>query len=329
MYLLFNCTAAVWRFCSRLLHTAMSTSGLRDIQTPVVRICFYIDVRGLLIGQVESDSDSDQDPRLDMVPVLHVRSELQLRSDDLKKRSQYFIWNRFRLEISTSEFVLLTPTHISSYRDPLTVVKLTYRDSLHFTLTKWEIPVNCHTLRFEACRKEDVCLTLCRWRPPSDNEIIERLAPRNPTFGSGACVDLLKRSKTCTLLCDTSPHYWHRFRSQSTHSGLIFHLLWAISISTFPSRGTQHITGTVSNEATIDMGYWIWPIQRTSQQNLMDVMLKHCSFVRFPLLLWKAVGSQSWLETDVCMKAPEVSSCISVCVFLLVLGSIYIFYLIK
>ena len=42
--------------------------------------------------------------------------------------------------------------------------------------------------------------------------------------GVCVCVDLLKRSKTCTV---------------------------------FGSRGAQHITGTVSNEATSDMGYWI------------------------------------------------------------------------
>ena len=29
------------------------------------------------------------------------------------------------------------------------------------------------------------------------------------------------------------------------------------------SRGTQHIIGTVSNEATNDVGYWIWSIQLT------------------------------------------------------------------
>ena len=28
-------------------------------------------------------------------------------------------------------------------------------------------------------------------------------------------------------------------------------------------RGTQHITGTVSNEATSDMGYPAWPAGRT------------------------------------------------------------------
>ena len=41
----------------------------------------------------------------------------------------------------------------------------------------------------------------------------------------------------------------------------VFH---SIFVSSSPqSRGTQHITGSVSNEATSDMGYWIWSIQRT------------------------------------------------------------------
>ena len=41
---------------------------------------------------------------------------------------------------------------------------------------------------------------------------------------------------------------------------LFIHLFAEKDFSTLQynlSRGTQHITGTVSNEATSDMGYWI------------------------------------------------------------------------
>ena len=36
-----------------------------------------------------------------------------------------------------------------------------------------------------------------------------------------------------------------------------------VSFSTCYSRGTQHFTGTVSNEATSEMGYPAWPAGRT------------------------------------------------------------------
>ena len=44
--------------------------------------------------------------------------------------------------------------------------KVNSRVSLFQILTRWEIPLNCHTLRLDACPQEDVCFTLCRWRPP-------------------------------------------------------------------------------------------------------------------------------------------------------------------
>ncbi len=75
-------------------------------------ISFYVDVRGLLLHDAQFDSDSDSELSLDMVPLLHARHEDQLRSysvDDLKLRSQQFVWNHFALQISTSDFVLFDP----------------------------------------------------------------------------------------------------------------------------------------------------------------------------------------------------------------------------
>ena len=110
----------------------------------------------------------------------------------------------------------------------------------------------------------------------------------SPCFrGLGVCVDLLKRSKTCTV---------------------------------FSCRGTQHITGTVSNEATSDMGYWIWSIQRTCQMNFMEVMLKLCSFVPLfgsPFCPWKAVVSNLHGPIIIMNLAQNVllvlSKCVCVC----------------
>ena len=78
----------------------------------MVMISFYVDVRGLLLHDAQFDSDSDSELSLDMVPLLHARHEDQLRSysvDDLKLRSQQFVWNHFGLQISTSDFVLFDP----------------------------------------------------------------------------------------------------------------------------------------------------------------------------------------------------------------------------
>ena len=137
---------------------------------------FYGDLRGLLLGIVDEDSDSEREPSWNMVPLLHVRHVSRLHTftiDDLKKRAQHHIWEHLRLEIGTSQFVLLFCTKLSTnpalhYR----IEKVNFGDSLFRTLTKWEIPLNCPTLRFEACYKEDVCLTLCRWRPPSSKPIV-------------------------------------------------------------------------------------------------------------------------------------------------------------
>ena len=38
---------------------------------------------------------------------------------------------------------------------------------------------------------------------------------------------------------------------------------FGLFVSFFSSRGTQHFTGTVSNEATSEMGYPAWPAGRT------------------------------------------------------------------
>ncbi len=62
-------------------------------------------------------------------------------------------------------------TRRSTFHDVLDpFLKLNYQDSLHWSLTNWDIPFSGHennAIRLEACPKEDVCLTLCRWRPPS------------------------------------------------------------------------------------------------------------------------------------------------------------------
>ena len=46
------------------------------------------------------------------------------------------------------------------------------------------------------------------------------------------------------------------------------------------SRGTQHVIGTVSNEATNDMGYQSWPLWRTCYLIVDDtvILLKHWSW---------------------------------------------------
>ena len=45
-------------------------------------------------------------------------------------------------------------------------------------------------------------------------------------------------------------------------------------------RGTQHVIGTVSNEATNDMGYQSWPLWRTCYLMVDDlvILLKHWSW---------------------------------------------------
>ncbi len=67
----------------------MATSDLRDVSNPPVMITFYADLRSLLRGAVDEDSDSECEPGWDMVLLLHARSAFQLRSstvEDLKKR---------------------------------------------------------------------------------------------------------------------------------------------------------------------------------------------------------------------------------------------------
>ena len=46
----------------------------------------------------------------------------------------------------------------------------------------------------------------------------------------------------------------------------------AFSAKIFQNRGTQHSTGTVSNEATSDMGYGIWSIQRTCSSRIVETV---------------------------------------------------------
>ena len=154
----------------------MSTTETGGASNLHVMMSFYVDLRGLLLGIVDEDSDSEREPSWNMVPLLHVRHVSRLHTftiDDLKKRAQHHIWEHLRLEISTPQFVLLFCTKLSTnpalhYR----IEKVNFGDSLFRTLTKWEIPLNCPTLRFEACYKEDVCLTLCRWRPRSSKPIV-------------------------------------------------------------------------------------------------------------------------------------------------------------
>ena len=57
------------------------------------------------------------------------------------------------------------------------------------------------------------------------------------------------------------------------------------------SRGTQHVIGTVSNEATDDMGYQSWPLWRTCNMN-MDMVIKLCLVGVFLGFLFQAVASQ-------------------------------------
>ncbi len=83
----------------------MATAANRDNSPIGVRLTFYADVRGLLIGHISpDDQDEEQDPPLDNVPILHAHHVTDLRShtvDDLKKRCQYFVWNHFQIETST------------------------------------------------------------------------------------------------------------------------------------------------------------------------------------------------------------------------------------
>ena len=163
---------------------------------------FYVDLRGLLLGIIDEDSDSDREPSWDMVPLLHVRHVSRLHAfttDDLKKRAQHHIWKHLRVEISTSHyFVFLFCTNLTTnpalrYR----IEKVNFGDSLFRTLTQWEIPPSCPTLRFEACYKEDVCLTLCRWRPPSYKPInCAQFEKINQTSGPVA-----KYQCACVFLC--------------------------------------------------------------------------------------------------------------------------------
>ena len=56
---------------------------------------FYVDLRGLLLGIVDEDSDSEREPSWNMVPLLHVRHVSRLHTfaiDDLKNRAPHHIW---------------------------------------------------------------------------------------------------------------------------------------------------------------------------------------------------------------------------------------------
>ena len=117
------------------------------------------------------------------------------------------------------------------------------------------------------------------------------------------CVDLLKRSKTCT----TRIALW----DESNLSNL-FSMFCVYNFS----RGTQHVIWTVSNEATNDMGYQSWPLWRTCLE-MNRIVINNCLVVLLWVSCLQAVASQSWLETYYCILTVDVSCFIEVCVVFL------------
>ena len=111
-----------------------------------------------------------------MIPLFHLNTLSQLRSltvEDLI-RAQSYLWDDLHLEVSTSDFAMLL--HTISFHPSLKyrLESLSYKDSLLQVFPRGEIPFNCHTLRPDSCHKEDVCLTFCRWRPPSQRDSLEK-----------------------------------------------------------------------------------------------------------------------------------------------------------
>ena len=93
---------------------------------------------------------------------------------------------------------------------------------------------------------------LCPWhfdqwiRPSRSNQVtLALLLPKKPR-GSGACVNHLNRCKTSSGLVG--------ILSTTVGSQIL-----SVGIGCLVCRGTQHFTGTVSNEAASEMGYPAWP----------------------------------------------------------------------
>ena len=114
---------------------------------------------------------------------------------------------------------------------------------------------------------------------------ISRKKPR----GSEACVWTIW--KDVKLLFSAAVWCYSTFVSGFSISFVIF-----FHMHEFSNRGTQHFNGTVSNEATSEMGYPAWPAGRTCQffqkweeaqpKNLHVVHLK-CSICCTVVAIWK------------------------------------------